>query len=137
MEKREKDSVRGSFTVEASLVASFILVVLFFTLRMIFILTDTVRMEAVLAEGSIRIDEEMEEDGSWMEAAGGFFSLSSANVRTEVDSSKISASISQTSWTVLPGKKVSVSVEYRKTRQRPVTFVRQVGIWYSALSREE
>lgn len=68
MKEKGKIYMSGSFTVEASLVVSMILLVLFYVLQMTFFLTDTVRLEAVVAEMSLDVAQEVEMSGffCWM-----------------------------------------------------------------------
>ncbi len=126
-----RESVRGSFTVEASFIASFTLIVLFFVFRMTFFLTDTVRLEAGMAQECLLLDE-----GQAEEEPGGFFQLPLSAIQTDVQTSRITVSADSGSFSLLPGKRAAVSVEYVKTRQDPVSFVRKVRSWVSVLSGE-
>ncbi|MCD8077692.1 MAG: hypothetical protein LUE63_04845 [Lachnospiraceae bacterium] len=125
---KEKIYMDGSFTVEASLVVSMILLVLFYVLQMTFFLTDTVRLEAILAEASLGSAQEVEE--------GGFFLLDISGVQAENSAGAVTYEASDT-LELMPGLQITAEAAYTRTERQPVSFLRQVRTWYAFLSQEE
>lgn len=81
---------RGSFTVEAALLMSVILMALFLCLQMTLFLTDSVRMTAVAAEDLTYDAEEAAEREHWIAGQrGGFFFLDPGTLRHRADSGHV------------------------------------------------
>ncbi|MCD8055053.1 MAG: hypothetical protein LUF00_13695 [Lachnospiraceae bacterium] len=128
MNGKKRTGMNGSFTVEASLVVSMILLVLFYVLQMTFFLTDTARLEAALAETSLGAAQEADMNG--------FFLLDVSGVQTENSTGSVTYEASDT-LELLPGFTVSAEAEFTKTERQPVAFLRQVKTWYTLLSQGE
>ncbi len=128
MKEKEKICMSGSFTVEASLVASMILLVLFYVLQMTFFLTDMVRLEAVVAETSLDVAQEVE--------MGGFFLLDVSGAQSESQAGSATYEASDT-LELMPGFTVSAEAKFTRTERQPVDFLRQVRTWDALLSQEE
>ena len=86
----ERDCLmKGSLTVEASLIMSVFLIVWLMLLQVTFWQTDLVRMEALMAESSIRMAENIPEGRHYLRSSGGFFRMDVTDVRDSAGKDEI------------------------------------------------
>ena len=123
---RESEGIfyAGSFTVEAALVMSVVLMVIFLFLQMTLFLTDTVRMDALLTEDSSYTQEEEEARENWFRnQAKGFFFLDADEIRRSADEDEVTESYEQANIALGFGRQEEIQKSVTREVRDPVGFL--------------
>lgn len=116
--------LRGSYTVEAALIMAILIPVLISLLYMGEFLTDGVRMNAVMAEGSLRIRTDAGSGRTWIRDQGGFFFLHAASMAVSDGGKEITVSAREAPAAV--GYGASFEAVYSCKVRDPAGWIRKI-----------
>lgn len=122
-EDRER-TCAGSFTVEASMLMSIILMLMFLLIQLNLFQTDVVRITALMAEDSTYTKAEESERNAWMTKSGkGFFYLNASGIGRTVGSSRVQETYTSAPVSLVWGKQMTVKRSFTRTVRDPVKFL--------------
>lgn len=127
-EKDKSLRMQGSVTVEASLLMSVILMVLFLILQMDLLLTDQTRMTALLAEDCTYSAQEERERNLWIsEERKGFFYLEAERMQRSSKAEKVTVSYPSVQVALGYGHRVDPAQEITRKERDPVKYIRMIA----------